>query len=1071
MLRWFWVFIVLGYLPVAAEETPSPEQLEFFEKRVRPVLIEHCQKCHGADQQKGGLRLDSRAGMLRGGDSGAAIVPGQSAESPLVEAIGYDPDGYQMPPKGKLPAEVIADLTKWVELGAPWPAERAVADPVGGSINIAERAQHWSFQPIQHPVPPEVHQSDWCRGPIDRFVLAKLETVGLQPAGEAGRRALFRRVTLELTGLPPSPEELESFLADQRPDAYEQLVDRLLDSPRYGERWGRHWLDLVRFAETGGHEFDYEIPNAAPYRDYVVRAWNADLPYDQFVIEHVAGDLLPAPRRELRTGLNESVTATAFYWFPQSKHSPVDLRAEQCDTVDNQIDVFGKTFLGLTIACARCHDHKFDPITARDYYALAGYLKSSRLNQADRNPPVLTNGITDRLQEDAAVLTPALVTQSTARLRKLLESWPQLAGKWQDAAKDPGHPLFAPVALALGKTDDEFQQRRASVRQALQQRRNAVEAACAASEILPPVSGWLPTGFAFQGGRTVGGEPILQPDPQQPVRQLALPGEMHSGRISGRLRGDLRSPSFTIRHKFIDYLMVRRPGNGAPQRRHKSGQVHLIVDGFHIIQNPLYGGLTINVPTGDRPVWVRMDVSKLIGASAYIEAEDLDDGWLILQQVQTTDGPAPALSPNSLVSALVDDASISFSGEWLQRFQQLVERELTAWEQGSLSREPDAADRIELINSLLLCASDAPETAGPESAPLTAWARTRREQEAAIPLPAPTIAMTDGFADNEHVLIRGNPKKPGDEVPRRFLEVFAGPDRKTESPGSGRLELARQLVDGSNPLATRVIVNRLWLHHFGRGLVPTPDDFGKMGQPPSHPELLDWLATELVRGGWSLKRLQRQIVLSAAYRMTSHPSDAKTEDANPQNVLLHRQNLQRLEAEAIRDSLLVLSGRLDDRMEGPSVAPHLTPFMEGRGRPGQSGPLDGDGRRSLYINVRRNFLTPMFLAFDFPTPFTTMGKRSSSNVPAQALTMMNNPFVVQQTAAWAQHELAIARTDAEHVDHLYEAAYGRSPTATERSRSLAFVDQQAGEYGGDRAKAWADLCHVLVNVKEFLFVE
>jgi hypothetical protein len=348
-----------------------------------------------------------------------------------------------------------------------------------------------------------------------------------------------------------------------------------------------------------------------------------------------------------------------------------------------------------------------------------------------------------------------------------------------------------------------------------------------------------------------------------------------------------------------------------------------------------------------------------------------------------------------------------------------------------------------------------------------AFAAQRRELEAALPQREFTLAMTAGTSENEHLLIRGNHKKPGDEVPRRFLTAFHG----EHDPANDRLMLANDLLSQPNPLVPRVMVNRLWQHLFGRGIVPTPDDFGTMGQPPSHPELLDWLAGEFVRREWSMKQMQRLLVTTHAFRMSSQAADKAVEERDPQNILLHRANVQRLEGEGIRDSLLLLSGRLDDRMYGPSVLPHLTEFMEGRGRPSASGPLDGDGRRSVYINVRRNFLTPLFLAFDFPTPFTTMGRRSTSNVPAQALTLMNNPFVIQQADRWVRSTEQLADRQ-DRIRQLYLTAFTRPATDDEVAAAEHFLDAQAADYGSATdSRAWTDLAHVLLNVKEFVFVE
>ncbi|OYW19895.1 MAG: hypothetical protein B7Z55_08085 [Planctomycetales bacterium 12-60-4] len=384
-------------------------------------------------------------------------------------------------------------------------------------------------------------------------------------------------------------------------------------------------------------------------------------------------------------------------------------------------------------------------------------------------------------------------------------------------------------------------------------------------------------------------------------------------------------------------------------------------------------------------------------------------------------------------------------------------------------RGPDRRAIADLVNWLV---QQAPlSTASPKIAAIT---DRRQTLERALPRPQLSIASTDGTAEDERLLIRGSHRKPGAAVPRQFLTVLQPFTRAgllgpaNGDPGSGRLEWAECIADGRNPLTARVLVNRLWQHHFGRGIVPTPDDFGKMGQPPSHPELLDWLAAEFLRSGWSLKHMHRVMLQSATYLQSSHVHSMAAEEHDPQNVLLHRMSVQRLEAEPIRDALLALSGRLDDVMFGPSVMPFLTPFMEGRGRPGQSGPLDGNGRRSLYVNVRRNFLSPMFLAFDFPTPFTTMGKRSTSNVPAQALTLMNNPLVVQQSALWADAVLRRHTDSTERIAGLYIDAFGREPTAEEQSAALEFLGPAAAS--SDPAP-WHDLAHVLVNVKEFVFVE
>ncbi len=959
--------MLLGAQTWASGDEPTPRDdpaaLEFFEAKVRPLLVGRCQSCHGGGKVKGGLRLDAKAEAMAGGPSGPAIVPGKPGESLLVEAINYG-DALQMPPKSKLPPEEIATLTRWVEQGAYWPSGPASSSAPGQvkPFDLRERARHWSLRPVRHPSPPAVKDVAWPINPIDRFLLARLEAKGIGPAPEADRRTLIRRVTFDLIGLPPTPGEVEAFVDDPAADAYERLVDRLLASPRHGERWARHWLDLVRFAETSGHEFDYEIPDAFRYRDYVVRAINADLPYDRFVVEHVAGDLLPEPRRDPGDGTNQSALATGFFRLHEGVHSPVDLKEDGAAKVDNQIDVLGKAFLGLTIACARCHDHKFDAITTKDYYALAGFLGSSRHQLAFLDPP-------GRIGAKVAEI---------GRIRA------------EVAALLPGGPVVAEGPKAAPTPDVIFEDFSG-----------------------PTYAGWFVAGDAFGPGPTPHGSWKIRGDG---VSSLA-PGVAHSGAISDRLRGVLRSKTFTLAKPYIHYLASGR-----------GGRINLVVDGFEKIRSPIYGDLARDVDHGDGAKWITMDVAQWAGHSAYIEIDDgatvdfttghafirKGSGFVAVDEIRFSDGPPPAVPTPP-------------------------------------ARAPIGGDQARALAPLL--------------ARFVAV-------EAAIPEPTLGQALGDGTGFDVKVHVRGSTRTLGEVAPRRFLEVLAGDSPPSTSEGSGRLELARKLVEPANPLTARVLVNRLWHHHFGRGIVPSVDDFGAMGREPTHPDLLDFLATRFVASGWSVKAIHRLIVTSRAYRMASRP-DPEGDRLDPGNELWHRRDLRRLEAESIRDAVLAVSGRLDPTLFGPSVPPHLTPFMEGRGRPGRSGPLDGGGRRSLYLNVRRNFLTPMLLAFDFPTPSSPMGRRNVSNVPAQALTLMNDPFILDQARIWAGRvRLDPTAPPEASVAAMYREAFGRPPVESERLAALAFLDEQARAHGGpaDDPRPWADLAHVLFNVKEFIAI-
>ena len=928
-----------GSLAVGAE----PVDNDYFEKKVRPILVANCIKCHDAKVQKGGLRLDAKAEFAKGGDSGKVVTPGDPAKSRLVDAVGYAGE-IKMPPNGKLADADIATLTEWVKGGAPWPNDGAGATGTGAKFDLHARAKaHWSFAPIKRPPIPVRREPKASEHPIDKFLLARLEKEGLTFAAPADKRVLLRRVHFDLIGLPPSAAEIDAFLKDDAPDAYEKVVEKLLALPQYGERWGRHWLDLVRYAETHGHEFDFEIPDAWRYRDYVVRALNADVPFDQFLTEHIAGDLLPA--RRAKDGTNDALVATGFWWLGEAKHSPVDSRAEYADRVDNQIDVFGKAVFGLTVSCARCHDHKFDPIATKDYYALFGVLSSSRYNRADVSDPAPAIKLLDELKQARADLDQA-----------------SGGHKPPEVPPSPQGAAWRAKATAFEEFGRDWRKR------------------------------WFADGLA--------------------LRPEASTDYPHSGREARKLLGALRSPTFTIQEP---YLAVRVAGQSARAR--------LILNGLQLVQAPIYGGLAQTINHGEELKWMVFDLRMWKGQPAYLELLDDGPGWFALSEAWFAAAPPPG-------------------------------------EPGTKVQSPD------------LPATDKPD--------VKKLIDRVRELEAKIPDARRAPTMTDGDGLDERVFIRGSHKNPGVVAPRATLEAFGKPT--FDGKGSGRLELARTVTDPANPLVARVIVNRLWKHHFGEGIVRSPDDFGLQGQLPSHPELLDWLASEMVnpdrKGGgaaWSLKRMHRLMLLSSAYRQSSKATPAQAKlalTADPQNRLLHRQNVQRLEAEAIRDTILAVSGRLDPKMEGPGVLPHLTEHQVGRGRPG-SGPLDGDGRRSVYLQVRRNFINPMFTAFDYPTPFSTIGRRTVSNVPAQALVMLNNPFVLQQADLWAKRVLAMPNLKPEdRVQQMYATAFGRDPTKDELTAATAFVAEQIAEYGEARqAKAWADLAHVLFNAKEFIFVE
>jgi hypothetical protein len=717
-----------GEKKAAPEQPPDPKGAAFFEKEVLPILKANCFKCHGGPKPRGGLSLASRKGLLVGGDLGPAVVLQMPGDSLLLKAIHYQ-GGLEMPPTGKLPAREIDILTRWVNAGAPWPESKevVVAEPKGPRITDEDR-RYWAFQPVKRPAPPPVQAKGWVRNPIDAFILARLEAKGLTPAAPADRRALARRVHYDLTGLPPTPEEIDAFINDKAADAYEQLVDRLLASPHHGEKWGRHWLDLVRFAETNGFEFDQPKPFAWRYRDYVINAFNADKPYDQFIREQLAGDLLPAVTQE-------SMVATGYYRLGQWDSGAADRLQQKYDVLDGVLSTTGQVFLGLSVGCARCHDHKKDPILHKDYYRLLAFFH----NITDMGP----KGLTKR------------------------------------------------------------------------------------------------------------------------------------------------------------------------------------VDGIDV------------------------------------------------------------------------------------------------------------------------------------------------------------LCVSEGYASPTHVLIRGNPRAKGDKVEAGFPEVLSAPPSLWRglptTPRGGRLALANWLTDPKNPLTARVLVNRLWQHHFGRGIVPTPNDFGRLGEAPTHPELLDWLAHEFVASGWKMKALHRVILTSSAYRMSSQ-ADPRALAADPANLLFWRFNMRRLGAEEIRDSILAVSGKLNLKRGGPGVYPPLPrEVLASQDRPGKGwkpSPPEEAARRSVYIHVKRSLLVPQLAQFDLADTDQSCPVRFTTTVPTQALMMLNDEFTNEQARLFAQRLLKEAPQGLEaQVTRAVRLTTGRVPAADEVKKDVGFVETLRQEHKLSEQEALRFYCLVLLNANEFVYLD
>ena len=1395
----------------AFSATSTPTQIEFFEKNIRPVLAAECYECHSSTKRKGGLALDTRDGLLKGGESGPALVPGQPDSSLLIQVLRHTHQKLKMPKNGaKLDARALANFAEWIRQGAPDPRTRsapatAPAQSATWADTLAFRRQWWSFQPLKKPAVPTPKNSAWSTNAVDRFLLAQIESHGLAPGPDADPRSFIRRLTFALTGLPPTAAEVEAFLSDCETarskdsafriphSALARLTDRLLTSPAFAERWARHWLDLVRYAETHGSEGDPEIPQAWRYRDYIIRAFAAEVPADQLIREHIAGDLLPSERTRINqiNGLNESRLGLAHFRLVEHGFQPVDTLDDQVKAVDSQIDVLSKAFQGLTTSCARCHDHKFDPISQRDYYALYGILAAARPAQVQLDSPeVLNKSRSELLSLKAQIKSaladswrdaiPQLITQLTrgsnadpqlaalnqrvtkleadltaleaearakvlatragglqpppaapstperrleaavppqpisrwsfdkdardqlgslhgellggatlrngrlildgqqAHLRtaplgrelreKTLEAWVALANldqsgggvltvetsngsvfdaivfaergarKWVNGSNNflrsraldgmtetakPGElihlavtyradgtvaffrngvPYAAPYrpdaplvafpadarvllgrrhtgggrAFLAGEIDEARLYDRAltpeeiaasfragpvgvsaeEIAKAMSPEQKTQHAALTAdltkahaelaakapsaaedalaaalkdaqSNIANPLHAWAKLskldGPAFANGwadvtknwreqlaaaqqhnaqftnawdltkptdaaqwfregnafgrdvlpRVLPGDFTLEPDGERLLKGL-LPAAISTHLLSEKHGGLLTSPRFRIA---TDSISVRAAGG-------KGAMVRVIVDNYPLGSNPIFPKSEL---TRDEPGWVRMDTAYRKGSWAYIEFGTADDltrklgknsdpvgrSWFSAERVVFHDKdapreeplapavllerrrprPQPPTQPDADVGVRAPTNTLALAAAYSETLTTAVQ----AFRDGQLTEEQRAFLDYFLRRNLLTTSLKSL----PKVAPLVA---EYRRLEGEIPTPRRAPGVIEGTAFDSPLLARGEHTKPGNPIPRGYLEVLHRPTTTSQTPDARpnplpppRLALAESLASPQNPLTARVMVNRVWNHLFGRGLVPTVDNFGRLGDQPTHPELLDHLAAQFIAEGWSFKKLIRQLVTTRAYQLASEPTAAARErDAD--NVYLSHFRVRRLEAEAIRDSLLAVSGRLDATQFGPPVG------------------IGDRARRSVYLNIRRNNLSPFLEIFDAPKPFTTLGRRDATNVPAQSLALLNDPFVIDLARQWATSSIAAEPDMNARVSRMFAAAFARPPSGDEATKALAYLAALAREANvpadqlGTSERVWQDFAQSLFNLKEFIYV-
>ncbi len=1066
--------VVTSVMVIPAQGADSG--LEHFEKKIRPLLVEKCYSCHStkASSVFAGLHLDSHAGLLKGGDSGPAVVPGNSKDSLLLQAVRGEAK-VPMPPMGRLHKEQIRDLQDWVEAGAPWPEEMAESAPDPTEVfDLAKRRQaHWAWQPVNVGTAPVVKNTQWAQTPIDSFLLAALEKKGLEPAHFADRYTLLRRLTYDLTGLPSTLTEISSFVGDKSTLALETVVDRLLASPHFGERWARHWMDLMRYTESHGSEGDPDLPEAWRYRDYLIRAFNADVPYDQLLREHLAGDLLSNPRINEQEDLNESMIGPAHFRMVEHGFQPVDPWEDRVKWTDNQVDVFSKAFQGLTISCARCHDHKFDAISQQDYYALFGIFANARPVQRAIDSPHLLEAQQQTLRmlkSQVHSVLGKLWQQSSAKLAKqFLDMDESVQRELEAAACEPDHPLH-PWFLLSEASEEEFQSGWKHLTEDWVQQRSRRKSFNAEHfqtiwDLGENTSDWISFGTGLGQDPVEAGEFSILPEGDRVTEAIYGPG-MHTGLLTRRHNGVLQSPRFTVDSKYISFLV--QGGDFSV--------VRLIVENYAVPRSGIYDQRY--TPKEDEPRWITWDATYWKGFSAYIEFATMQDATnfrLDTEDSRKNPRPQPGedgrshfgalavafhntkVHPRPLESALsylYDGATPKSRKELAELYASRLEDAVLAWQDGSLTAgQADYLDynvRSRLLPTML-DSSESLENLVSEY--------RRIEQEVPIYRRAPGVVEEAG--PNMPLLIRGDHKSPGELVPRRYLEALDS--KPYQDPASMRTELAAHVTDSENPLTSRVMVNRVWQKLFGRGIVATTDNFGRLGSTPSHPELLDYLANQFMQEGWSIKNLIRRMVLSAAYQLSSESSEQAMK-VDPDNTSLQHMSIRRLESEVIRDSLLAVSGRFDPTVQGQSINVYYA-FAKGKTKGDRAkGPLDGDGRRSVYQEIRRNAHNPFLEVFDQPKPASARGQRDVTNVPAQSLTMMNSPLIVSQAELWGNRLSEGSESAPDTVRRMFLESLGRPPTAREVDQSLSYLGKTPD------AAAWTDLGHAIFNLKEFIYI-
>ena len=1102
--------------PSKAGAAPTPDAIEFFESKVRPLLHDRCVECHSDADPESGLSLESKVGLLRGGKLGAAISPGKPKESLLISAVNHD-EFLKMPPKDKLATSELALLTQWVAMGAPWPevssdkqqtAISAEADADTGHVVqfTSEQKRFWAYQPLRRPALPKT-ASDESRSPIDLFIYEKLHAKGLSPSPVASKRDLIRRATYDLIGLPPSVIEIEQFVADDSPEAYSNLLDRLLASPRYGEKWGRHWLDVARFADSNGLDENIAYANAFRYRDYVVDSLNCDKPYDRFVQEQIAGDLLPPVDENFAARGNplDRFVATGFLTIGAKMLAEDDPMKMQMDIIDEQLSTLCQAFMGMTIGCARCHDHKFDPLPTADYYSLAGIFKST---QTMENHNVVARWFERPLGSETELERVKTLDNEIAAVKVSIEKLNQAT---QQRATDEIRKLAGSALLATAQADDFARRSNERLAHGLNQ----------TAEPYGVNSGYaLIEAEGFHRGDVVRETENYGKDIGVIISGPGASAEYdlnveHAGRYAIELRyaAQERRP---IRIRLDGKEIQRSAANDVTGSWQPDSQAWFVstttqlsaghhvlrfdskrefphIDKFAIVYQtnepwpfgpePIalsrsgmdlgisYATLTLwqdyfgKTPEEKTPVvpffawWTKF---SSIDANFETEAAEL------LAQLDT-DTPLRKETPVVLREALLAEKPTTLN-RVAAAYQTAIDKVLVIETAGDAELEK-LREEVLGENSPL---------AGPKkdferfySVDEKSKADVLAAQLAEIENRRPQLPMAMGVTESKpedlRIHLRGSHVVLGKLVSRRFPQVLAGTEQPAiSSSGSGRLEFAEWLTRPEHPLTSRVIANRLWYWHFGRGIVPSVDNFGMLGQKPTHPELLDWLACELVENEWSLMHLHRTIMLSQTYQMSTR-FQASGYEVDPENEMLWRFRRRRLTGEEIRDSIVAVGTGLDQTMYGSLMNVENHAYVNSTGT---AGMLNYDNaRRSIYLPVIRSGVFDVLQTLDFPDPSMLSGERQTSTVAPQALLMMNSDLVHEHSLAVAEQLLKSPLDDAQRINLTYKRILKRQPTIEEVAAASSFIRDSGLSAASNPATVWQSLCRVLISSNEFSYIE